>query len=82
VLLRDIAVVVMIALVIRQIYRPHLDLVRWDGRIDDPTGGVFDGAPDAFPRRLPQWLRPRAEFGGEPEAERTPDASRDSTVSA
>ncbi|WP_234790855.1 glycosyltransferase family 87 protein [Mycolicibacterium wolinskyi] len=60
VLLRDIAVIVLCALVIRQIYRPELDLVRWGGRIDDPTGGVFDGAPDNPPRWLPDWLRPSA----------------------
>jgi uncharacterized membrane protein len=58
VLLRDIAVMALCALVIRQIYRPELDLVRHGGRIDDPTGGVFDGAPDNPPRWLPDWLRP------------------------
>lgn len=58
VLLRDVAVVVLCALVIRQIYRPSLDLVRWGGRIDDPSGGVFDRAPDDPPRWLPDWLRP------------------------
>lgn len=58
VLVRDIAVVGLIVLVLRQIYRPGEDLVRWNGRADDPAGGVFDGAPDAFPQRWPQWLRP------------------------
>ncbi|MCB0930840.1 MAG: DUF2029 domain-containing protein [Mycobacterium sp.] len=58
VLVRDIAVLGLIFLVVRQIYRPGEDLVRWGGRIDDPSGGVFDGAPDAFPPRWPQWLRP------------------------
>lgn len=58
VLLRDIAVVVLCVLVVRQIYRPSLDLVRRGG-VDDPAGGVFDRAPDAPPRRLPDWLRPR-----------------------
>jgi uncharacterized membrane protein len=61
VLLRDIAVVALIVLVIRQIRRPELDLVRHRGRIDDPSGGVFDGAPDAPPRWLPGWLRPRID---------------------
>lgn len=60
VLVRDLAVIVLCALVIRQIYRPQLDLVRHGGRIDDPTGGVFDRAPDAPPRWLPDWLRPSA----------------------
>lgn len=61
VLLRDLAVVVLCALVIRQIYRPHLDLVRYGGRVDDPVGGVFDRAPDDPPRWLPDWLRPAAD---------------------
>jgi uncharacterized membrane protein len=58
VLLRDIAVVALCALMIRQIYRPDEDLVRWGGRIDDPVGGAFDRAPDAPPGWLPDWLRP------------------------
>ncbi|MCV7390767.1 glycosyltransferase family 87 protein [Mycolicibacterium porcinum] len=61
VLLRDLAVIVLCALIIRQIYRPELDLVRHGGRIDDPTGGVFDRAPDSPPRWLPDWLRPSAD---------------------
>jgi len=60
VLLRDIAVIALCALVIRQIYRPELDLVRWRGQVDDPSGGVFDRAPDAPPNWLPDWLRPQA----------------------
>ncbi|MDZ4265019.1 MAG: glycosyltransferase family 87 protein [Mycobacterium sp.] len=58
VLLRDVAVVTLCALVIRQIYRPALDLVRRGG-VDDPAGGVFDRAPDAPPGWLPDWLQPR-----------------------
>jgi uncharacterized membrane protein len=58
VLLRDIAVMTLCALVIRQIYRPELDLVRHHGHFDDPAGGVFDGAPDCPPGWLPKWLRP------------------------
>jgi uncharacterized membrane protein len=58
VLLRDIAVVVLCVLVIRQIYRPDEDLVRWDGRVDDPAGGPFDRAHDAPPGWLPDRLRP------------------------
>jgi uncharacterized membrane protein len=58
VLLRDIAVIGLCVLVIRQIYRPDEDLVRWGGRVDDPAGGVFDRAPDAPPGWLPDWLRP------------------------
>jgi uncharacterized membrane protein len=58
VLLRDLAVIGLCALVIRQIYCPEEDLVRYGGRIDDPTGGVFDDAPDAPPPWLPKRLRP------------------------
>ncbi|MCV7075828.1 glycosyltransferase family 87 protein [Mycobacterium szulgai] len=58
VLLRDIAVMALCALVIRQIYCPNEDLVRWQGRVDDPAGGVYDRAPDAPPGWLPAWLRP------------------------
>ena len=59
VLLRDVAVMVLCALVIRQIYRPELDLVRWHGRVDDPAGGPYDRAPDHPVRWLPNWLRPK-----------------------
>jgi uncharacterized membrane protein len=58
VLLRDLAVIGLCVLVIRQIYRPELDLVRFRGEVDDPAGGVFDRAPDNPPRWLPDWLRP------------------------
>jgi uncharacterized membrane protein len=58
VLLRDIAVLALCALVVRQIYRPEEDLVRWGGRVDDPAGGVFDRAGDAPPSWLPAQLRP------------------------
>jgi uncharacterized membrane protein len=58
VLLRDIAVLALCALVVRQIYRPEEDLVRWGGRVDDPAGGVFDRAGDAPPGWLAPWLRP------------------------
>ncbi len=76
VLLRDLAVVGLVVLVVRQIYRPANDLVRWGGRIDDPSGGIFDNAPDAFPSRLPGWLKPR----GAPMEEMF-DAGRDHAVS-
>ena len=57
VLLRDIAVIALCALVVRQIYRPELDVVRRGG-VDDPSGGVFEHALDAPPRWLPSRLRP------------------------
>ena len=74
VLVRDLAVLGLVALVVRQIYRPDEDLVRRHG-IDDPAGGVFDGAPDAFPRWWPQRLRPSLPMKGH-------DARRDSAVPA
>jgi uncharacterized membrane protein len=79
VLLRDIAVIVLCALVIRQMYRPDEDLVRWGGRVDDPTGGPFDRAPDAPPGWLPDWLRP---VGTRRSAERPADADADAETDA
>jgi uncharacterized membrane protein len=66
VLLRDLAVMALCAMVVWQIYRPERDLVRFGG-IDDPSGGVFDNAPDAPPAWLPLWLRPRPAVEREPE---------------
>jgi uncharacterized membrane protein len=60
VLLRDLAVIGLCVLVVRQIYRPGTDLVRWRGRVDDPSGGPFDRAPDRQPDWLPSWLRPQS----------------------
>ncbi|MFC9550182.1 glycosyltransferase family 87 protein [Rhodococcus sp. NPDC056960] len=65
VVVRDVAVVVICALIIRQIYRPGEDLVRY-GFVDDPAGGVLDQAPDDQPRWLPDWLRPRARVEATP----------------
>jgi uncharacterized membrane protein len=48
---RALTVVLMMALVVRDILRPEHDVVRQAG-IDDQAGGVFDGAPDRF-RVLP-----------------------------
>jgi uncharacterized membrane protein len=58
VLIRDVAVLVLCGLVVRQIYRPDEDLVRWGGRVDDPVGGVFDRAGDA----PPSWLDSRLHW--------------------
>ena len=49
VLLRDLLIVLYAAFVVRDIVRPELDVVRADG-VDDPAGGVLDGATD---RRTP-----------------------------
>ena len=84
--LRDLALLAVMALVIRQIYRPAEDLVRRDG-VDDPAGGIFDGAPDAYPSWLPRRLR--ADSRADPKSGPRPDdlpeerhASRDRTVPA
>ncbi|WP_371852329.1 glycosyltransferase family 87 protein [Nocardia arizonensis] len=58
VILRDLAVIALCALVIRQIYRPGEDLVRHD-YADDPIGGVLDRGPDPDRPWLPEPLRPR-----------------------
>jgi len=45
VVLRDLALAVLMALVVREVLAPEHDIVRRDG-VDDPAGGVLDGAPD------------------------------------
>jgi uncharacterized membrane protein len=45
VLLRDAFLLGYAALVVRDVLRPEHDVVRRDG-VDDPAGGVLDGAPD------------------------------------
>jgi len=49
--LRDLVLVWLSALVIRDVLRPRNDPVRASAPVDDPAGGVLDGAPDAG------WLR-------------------------
>lgn len=44
---RLITIGILVYFVVRDILRPHKDLVRQDG-IDDQGGGVFDEAPDRF----------------------------------
>jgi len=51
VLIRDVAVLLLVGLVLRDIWRPGCDPIRVSGE-DDPHGGVLDGAPDAR-RTLP-----------------------------
>ncbi|GAB2909174.1 glycosyltransferase family 87 protein [Rhodococcus aerolatus] len=62
VVLRDLAVVAICVVVVREVWRPARDLVRSEGGtagpVDDPAGGVLDGAPDAPPSWLPAALRP------------------------
>ncbi len=63
VLLRDLAVLGLCALVLRQIYRPAEDPVRRHG-VDDPSGGPFDRAPDVD--RYPLTLRSPRESASSP----------------
>lgn len=52
IVVRDLMVLGLCAMIIRQIYRPAEDLVRAPGpdgvAPDDPVGGVVDGAPDRY----------------------------------
>lgn len=48
VLVRDLALVLICAYVVRDIWRPERDPVRAGGELDDPAGGVLDGAGDAW----------------------------------
>ena len=75
VLLRDIAVVALCALVIRQIYRPGEDLVRWGGRVDDPGGRAVRPCPRRSARLAAATgcVRPGRVAG----ARRNPDVGRD-----
>jgi len=79
VLLRDMAVIALCVLVVRQIYRPERDVVR-DCGVDDPSGGIFENAADDPPAWLPSWLRPRIPASGE--LEEASDAGGDRTLSA
>lgn len=45
VLLRDVVLVTLMAMVVREVRYPHLDVVRRGG-VDDPAGGPFDNASD------------------------------------
>ncbi|MBF6328914.1 DUF2029 domain-containing protein [Nocardia transvalensis] len=58
VVLRDLAVIGLCVLIVRQIYRPTEDPVRRDG-VDDPVGGILDRAADPLLPWLPAALRPR-----------------------
>jgi uncharacterized membrane protein len=60
VVIRDVALVVLMALVVREVFRPELDVVRRDG-VDDPAGGPLDGARD-------RWAPTRPTKGVETEA--------------
>ncbi len=46
--MRDVCLLVLAGLIVREMWRPELDAVRAGG-VDDPGGGPFDGAPDRGP---------------------------------
>jgi len=48
-LARDLMLLAIAGLIVREMWRPELDVVRTGG-VDDPAGGEFDGAPDRFGR--------------------------------
>ena len=76
--LRDVALVVLMALVVREVRDPDTDLVRrsWPGT-DDPAGGPLDHAPDVFT------LRPSRRSGRHRSLAVQPDsASRSSATSS
>ncbi len=50
VVVRDLALLALVAAVVRDVLRPAADVVRADG-VDDPAGGVLSGAPDRAPAR-------------------------------
>lgn len=52
-LVRDGLLVTLAALVVREMWNPWLDVVRVDG-VDDPSGGVYEGATDYWGRLLPE----------------------------
>uniref|UniRef100_UPI0040445E49 glycosyltransferase family 87 protein n=1 Tax=Frankia sp. CiP1_Cm_nod2 TaxID=2897161 RepID=UPI0040445E49 len=67
--IRDLMLCVLAGLVIREILRPELDVVRATGA-DDPAGGVLDGVPDRRGRR-------RTAVPAQAVAGATADAGRD-----
>jgi uncharacterized membrane protein len=69
--LRLVTVGVLCGLVIREIWRPELDVVR-QTYADDPDGGVLDGAPDApWVARIRRPGRPAAAVPASPLAPST-----------
>ena len=48
VVVRDLMLLFLCALIVRDVLRPQHDPVRKDGIDDDPAGGVLDGVPDRY----------------------------------
>jgi len=59
VVIRDLAVLALCALVLRDIWRPHHDVVRASGA-DDPHAGVINTAPDILVLRSPRKVEPHS----------------------
>jgi uncharacterized membrane protein len=51
-IIRDGLLIGLAVLVVREMWCPWLDVVRVDG-VDDPSGGIFDGATDYWMRSVP-----------------------------
>jgi uncharacterized membrane protein len=66
-ILRDIMLIVLVVRVIREVMRPAADLVRMAGD-DDPSGGVFENAPDrlVLPSLGALWRRRKQVAAGDP----------------
>lgn len=80
IIVRDALVITLMVLVVREILRPELDVVRRCG-MDDPAGGVFDGAPDRLPwlrRPAARWEEQQQDFRmpERPDADRPPPPDR------
>jgi uncharacterized membrane protein len=60
--IRDGLLLILAALVVREMWCPWLDVVRVDG-VDDPSGGVFDNAPDYWAREPDDELLDLAGYG-------------------
>jgi uncharacterized membrane protein len=70
-ILRDILLIALVVRVVREIVRPATDLVRMAGD-DDPSGGVFENAPDRLVLPSPAALlrrRKQVAAGGVGEAD-------------
>ena len=61
VILRDVTLIILAGLVIREMWRPDLDVVR-SGGLDDPGGGPYDGSPDGPVMALLRSRPPPAEI--------------------
>jgi uncharacterized membrane protein len=73
-IIRDILLLTLAALVVREMWCPWLDIVRIYGA-DDPGGGIFNGAPDPEPRAVEQ-IDVAFESDGPAEPDRTAEPTQ------